>query len=394
MDVQRLKNRYAIVGLGATPQGKVSGRSAQSFHVEACANALKDACLPKSELDGLILYRHFPALVGDVEVSAFTVAEQLGVRPVVLSQEAYCTRGWLTHALGLLESGFCRYVMVSYGDNAYSGRRSFVNELREGDPTDHLAAFGHFSTLSKYAMIARRAMLETGTGPEVWRTIALCQRQFANLNREAFMFEKPLTAEDYYSSPMVVDPFRLLDATPITDGGRALLITSAERASYLATKPIYIMGVGEANMPTSPSLMTLEDSTYAPKIASGDAFRMAGITLSDIDACEIYDCFTYTVEATLRDYGFFDSGKSAEFFVPERIGPGGTLPVNTSGGLLSEGYFMGLTAVSEAVRQLRGTCGARQLGELPGTRAPERILCSDNGGVMQSHCTIVLTKER
>lgn len=394
MSNSRLKNRYAFSGVGLTPQGKVPSRSAQSFHVEACANALRDAGLPVGEVDGLILYRHFDPVGGDVDVSAFTVAEQLGIRPTALSQETYCTRSWMTHAIGLIEAGFCKYVLVSYGDNARSGRRSFVKELRnDGEPSDMLAAYGDFSTLAKYAMIARRAMYETGTGPEVWRNIAVCQRQFANLNPEAAMHEKLLTPEDYDAAPYVVEPFRLLDATPTTDGGRAILVTTEERARDLAVKPVCVIGVGEANQPKSPAHMTFEDSRYAPATSAKAAFEMAGITIDDVDACEIYDCFTYTVEATMRDYGFFEPGESAAFFVPERIGPGGSLPINTSGGMLSEGYFMGLTPVVEAVRQLRGECGARQLGVLPGSKTPNIILCSDNGGVFHSHTTLVLGRE-
>lgn len=386
----RLKNRYAIAGVGLTPQGKVPSRSAQSFHVEACANALRDAQLPASEVDALLLYRHFDPTGGDLDVTAFTVAEQLGIRPTVLSQEKYCTRTWLTHAIGLMEAGLCRYVLVSYGDNARSGRRSFIKELQNGQPTDMLAACGDLSTLAKYAMIARRAMHETGTGPDVWKNIAVCQRQFANLNPEASMYGKPLTEADYYAAPYVVEPFRLPDATPTSDGGRALLITTAERARDLAKTPVPIMGLGQANMPSSPAYMSFEDSRYAAAVAAKAAFEMAGVTTADVDACEIYDCFSYTVEATLRDYGFFKPGEADAFFTPERIGPGGSLPVNTSGGMLSEGYFMGLTPVVEAVRQLRSECGARQLGVYPGSKKPDIILCSDNGGVLQSHTTIVL----
>ncbi len=385
-----LKNRYAIVGVGMTPQGKVPGRSAASFHVEACINAMQDAGLGRDAIDGLLLYRHFAPLDGDIDTTAFTVAEQLGMRPTALSQEAYCTRTWLTHAVGLLETGVCNYVLVSYGDNGRSFRRAFVNELDHGRPTDELAAYGDFSTMAKYAMIARSAMHAYGTGPHIWRNIAVAQRAFANLNERASMYGKALSNQDYDASPYIVEPFRLLDATPVTDGGRALLLTTMERARDLRSRPVALLGFGQANMPAAPSRMTFEDSQYAAKTACMAALSMSGISLEEIDCCEIYDCFTYTVEATLRDYGFFKPDEAEAFLSAARIGPGGALPVNTSGGMLSEGYFMGLTPVTEAVLQLRGACGARQLGTLPGTKKPERILCSDNGGVFQSHCTIVL----
>ena len=393
MDYQRLKNKYAIAGVGYTPQGKVPGRTALSFHVEACANAIKDAGLSKNDVDGLFLYRHFDPIGNDYDVTAFVVAEQLGIRPFALNQEYVCHRSWLTHAIGLLEAGFCRHILVSFGDNGRSGRRSFVKELdTDSHPTDELATFGDFSTLAKYAMVARRAMYEDGTGPHVWKEIALNQRKWANLNPIASTYDKPMTEEDYFNDPFVAEPFRTLDAVPVSDGGRALIITSAERAKDLKNPPVLVRGLGESNASLSPFRLKNKDEKSAAAIAGAQAFRMAGIGPGDVDACEIYDCFTFTVEHTLRDCGFFQPRESADWFKPERIGPGGSLPVNTSGGMLSEAYFMGLTPVSEGVMQLMGRCGERQLGVLPGTKTPHIILCTDNGGVLQSNCTMILER--
>lgn len=387
-----LKNKIAIVGVGYTPQGKIPGRTAISFHTEAIRNALADAGIEKGDVDAMFLYRHFEALAGDYDVTAFTVAEQLGFRPSVIGQETYCTRGWLYNSIGLLSSGLCRYVVISYGDNARSGRRSFVKELSGGKATDDLAAFGDLSTMSKYAMQARRAMDTYGTGPEVWKEISIAQRQWACLNPQAAMYGKPLDDEAYYASAMVAEPLRLLDATPSSDGGRAIVLTTVERAKALGHPYTVIRGFGSANQPVSPFRLRVEDPESAAKLASQQAFRMAGITCRDVDACELYDCFTYTVEATLRDYGFFPREQVKEFLTRQRLGPGGELPVNTSGGMLSEGYFMGLTPVAEAVMQLTGRCGQRQLGVLPGTKEPEIIVCSDNGAVFQSHITLVLER--
>lgn len=393
MDFQRLKKKYAVVGVGFTPQGKVPGRTALSFHVEACANAIMDAGLRKEDIDGLFLYRHFSPIGNDYDTTAFTVAEQLGIRPFALNQEYTCYRSWLTHAIGLLEAGFCRYVLVSYGDNGYSGRRSFVKELdASNNSTDELAAFGDFSTLAKYAMVARRAMFEDGTGPHVWKEIALNQRRWANLNPIASTYKKHMTEENYLNDPFVAEPFRMMDAVPVTDGGRAIIIPSADRAKDLKNPPVYIRGLGESNVPLSPFRLKNRDDRSAAAVASAQAFRMAGIGPNDVDACEIYDCFTFTVEHTLRDCGFFKPWESKDWFKTERIGPGGSMPVNTSGGMLSEAYFMGLTPVSEAVMQLMGRCGQRQLGVLSGTKTPHFILCTDNGGVLQSNCTIIFER--
>lgn len=388
-----LRNKYAIVGVGYTPQGKIPGRSALSFHLEACANAIEDAGIPKNEIDGLLLYRYFAFLKGDNYFDAFHLAEQLGIRPAALSEEYYCTRTWLAHAIGLLETGQCNYVMVSYGDNGRSGRRDFTLELDKGEPTDALAAFGDLSLLAKYAMAASRAMYEYGTGPQVWKEISVAFRRWANLNPMATFHKKPLTQEDYLAEPYLVQPFRLLDATGVSDGGRAIILTSSERAKALAKNPLVtIRGFGQANMPDSGFRLNVGDPNSAGAAAGRKAFKMAGISTSDVDCCQIYDCFTYTVEMTMADYGFFDPKKSADFLTAERLGPGGELPMNTSGGLLSEAYFMGLTPVAEGVMQLMGRCGERQLGTLPGTKEPQIILCSDNGAALQSHETLILER--
>ncbi len=392
MNLEHLKNKIAIAGVGYTPQGKIEGRTAISFHIEAIKNALNDAGIKKDDVGALFVYRHFNPLAGDYDLTAFTLAEQLGIAPQFVSQEYFCTRGWLLSAVGMLMSGLCKYVVISYGDNARSGKRSFVKELENGKATDDLAAFGDLSTLSKYAMQARRAMDTYGTGPDVWKEISIAQRQWALLNENAAMYGKPLSDELYYEAGMVSNPFRLLDATPTTDGGRAIVLTTADIAKTTDCKPVLIRGFGSANQPVSPLSLLVEDENSAAKLAGYDAFNMAGIKPGDVDSCQLYDCFTYTVEATLRDYGFFDKKDVKEFITRERLGPGGSLPTNTSGGMLSEAYFMGLTPIAEGVMQLRGECGARQLGVVEGTKTPNIIVCSDNGAVFQSHITLVLER--
>lgn len=392
MNLDHLKNRFAIVGVGYTPQGKISNRTASSFHIEAIRNALRDAGINKNEVDAMFLYRHFDPIGGDYDTTAFTVAEQVGFRPSVIGQETYCTRGWLYNSIGLLAGGLCKYVVISYGDNARSARRSFVKELSGGRATDDLAAYGDLSTMAKYAMQARRAMQTYGTGPEVWKEISIAQRNWACMNPQAAMYGKPLTDEAYFDSAMVADPLRLLDATPNSDGGRAIVLTTVEQAKASGKPYAVLRGFGSANQPVSPLRISVEDTDSAAHIASSKAFAMAGITTVDVDACELYDCFTYTVEATLRDYGFFRPEQVRDFLCRENIGPGGALPVNTSGGMLSEAYFMGLTPIAEGAMQIMGRCGERQLGVVEGTKTPGIIVCSDNGAVFQSHITLVLER--
>ncbi len=392
MKLKDLKEKYAIVGVGYTPQGKVPGRSALSFHLEACANAIADAGLKKDDIDGLICYRRFNPLCNEPEVTPYLLAQMLGITPRYITQEANCARTHLFHAIAALELGLCNYVLISYADNGATGGRTFIEEDTHGESPQDLLLYGQMGFTADYAMAARRAMHLYGTGPETWKEIAVSQRKWASLNPIATLKDKPLTYEDYYKSPMIVEPFRLCDACLISDGGRAVVVTSVERAKDLRHPVVAVMGLGMANpcydVHQSPYLA----GPTGAKEAGKQAFEMAGITLEDIDACEIYDCFTYTVEVTLQDYGFFEPGEGKEWFKDGATAPGGRMPVNTSGGLLAEAYFMGLTPLSEAVMQLMGRCGDRQLGPKTNTKEPEIILVSDNGGALQTHCCIILRR--
>jgi len=382
-----LRDKYAIVGVGYTPQGRVPGRTALSFHVEACANAIKDAGLKREDIDGLICYRHFPSSPGEADLTPYLLAQHLGLAPKVLSQEANCARSHLHHAIGVLEAGLCNYVVISYGHDALSGGGMY-RMLTETAGDD--AVFGHFGATAGYAMAARRAMHTFRTGPETWKEIAVGQRKWANLNPRAMMHDRTMTFEDYYNSKWVVEPFRLYDNCLITDGGRACVVTSVERARDLRHRPPVIMGMGQHNPSCEISQATHMAGPTGAKIAGEMAFKMAGVTIDDIDACEIYDCFTYTVEITLQDYGFFGPGEGEDWFKGGTIEPGGSMPVNTSGGQLSEAYFMGLTPLTEAVMQVMGRCGDRQLGPKTKTREPEIILCRDNGAILQTHSCVIM----
>jgi len=289
----------------------------------------------------------------------------------------------------VLEAGLCNYVLLSYGHNAFSSdsMRRMLMERKADD-----AVFGHFGLVANYALAARRAMHTFRTGPETWKRIAVGQRKWANLNPAATMVERPMTFEDYYNARWIVEPFRLFDTCLMTDGGRAVIITSAERARDLRHPPVLIMGMGQDNPSYEVHQATHLAGPTGAKKAGEMAFGMAGITLKDVDACEIYDCFTYTVEITLQDYGFFGPGEGEDWLKDGTIEPGGRMPVNTSGGQLSEAYYMGLTPLSEAVMQLMGRCGNRQLGPATNTKLPEIILCSDNGGTLQTHSCIILRR--
>jgi acetyl-CoA acetyltransferase len=381
-----IKDRYAIVGIGYTAQGRIEDRTALSFHVEACANAIMDAGLTRKDIDGLMCYRQFLPGPDEEELTPYRVAQQLGLTPKMLSQEANCARSHFHHAIGALDAGLCNYVVLSYADSSLLGKRSSLS------PYSERAVFGQFGAVADYAMAARRAMHTLSTGPDTWKEIAVAQRRWAGLNPAAILHDRPLTVEDYYQSKWVTEPLRQADCCLMNDGGRACVITSLERARDLKQPPAVIMGLGQHNPSYDIQQSTTMDGPTGAKIAGQEAFEMAGVTSDDIDACQIYDCFTYTVEITLQDYGFFDPGEGEQWLTPERIAPGGSLPLNTSGGQLAEAYFMGLTPITEAVMQLMGRCGQRQLGPETGTKTPEIILCSDNGGIIQTHACMILRR--
>jgi acetyl-CoA acetyltransferase len=290
----------------------------------------------------------------------------------------------------VLDAGFCNYVLITYGQSGLSGGgMARLLEERSRSSCDN-RVFGHFGAGADYALAAQRGMHMFGTGPKTWKHIAVGQRKWANLNTEATMYDKKITFEDYYQSDYVVEPFRRLDMCLISDGGRALVVTTAKRARDLKHPPVYIMGLGHHNPSSEIAQSTYMAGPTGAKLAGEQAFSMAGVTLDDIDACQIYDCFTYTVEITLQEYGFFEPGEGEDWFKDGTIEPGGRMPVNTSGGQLSEVYFMGMTPFTEAVMQLMGRCGNRQLGQLTNTKEPQIILCSDNGGILQSHSCCIL----
>ena len=280
-------------------------------------------------------------------------------------------------------------MVVSYGHNAASSDAMPRMLMELGGDEE---VFGHFGAVGSYALAARRAMHTFRTGPETWRHIAVGQRRWANLNPRAMMVDRTLNDEEYMAAPRLVEPFRLFDACLVNDGGRAYVVTTAERARDLRQEPVLIMGLGQHNPSNCPQAADYLAGPTGAKEAGEQAFRMAGITLEAVDACEIYDCFTYTVEITLQDYGFFGPGEGADWFRGQTIEPGGRMPVNTSGGQLSEAYYMGLTPLTEGVMQLMGRCGDRQLGAVTGTKPPEIILCSDNGGILQSHSCAILRR--
>jgi len=386
--MENMKDKAAIVGVGYTPQGKVPGRSSMSFHVEAARNAIEDAGLKIGEVDGLLMQPPMAAM-GDPMVAPAYLAQQLGIRVRFMAAHdvwgasASCLA---QHAAWAIVHGLANYVVCTYGENALSGTSEYGTALNGG------IEYGMFGAASCYALAARRGMHEFGAGHDTWKEIAVAQRKWANLNPRARYYDRPMTYEDYYDSRMIVEPFRLFDICLVSDGGRAFVVTTTERAKDCKQRPVYIMGMGQDYPATNVPQATHLAGPTGATVSGEEAYKMAGVAKDDIDACEIYDCFTYTVELTLMGYGFFGPGEGGDFLKAERLAPGGDFPVNTSGGQLSEAYFQGFTPLTEAIVQLRGEAGERQLGAATNTKEPEIILVSNNGGVLQTHSTLILRR--
>lgn len=383
MGLNDLKDKAAIVGVGYTAQqGTVPGRSAMSFAMEASKNAIEDAGLKKEDIDGLLIQ----PTMGQ---QSYTVAAHLGLDNLrllanedVMGASAPCIT---SHAVLAVTSGMANYVLCLYGTNGQSGRRG-PGGSRNAPQAGSGPAFGVFGAAMQYALAGRRGMYEFGTGPETWSQIAISQRKWANLNPRATFYNKTMDLDDYMAEPWIAEPFRRADCCLVSDGGRAFIVTTAERAKDLKQPPVYITGMGQSHHTADVEQSGYLAGPTGAKKSGEAALKMAGITLNDIDACEIYDCFTYTVELTMQSYGFFKPGEGKDFFKDGRTGPGGELPVNTSGGLLSEVYYMGFTPLTEGVMQLRGQCDKRQLPD------PHLILASGNGGILQTHGTIILRR--
>jgi acetyl-CoA acetyltransferase len=387
-----LKGKTAIVGLGITKQGKVFDYNHMGFAVEAVRLALDDAGLTRTGLDGLLLN---PGLSWtDGGMGSFQLQQAMGLRNLTLSATMHAggaTAGaMIQQAAEAIDAGLCNTVACVFSDaplkppppptaaksaGGSAGAYGFARGLD--------AAYGQFGINAMYAMVARRHMHVYGTTNDHLGAVAVAQRQWANRNPAAQFFDASMTIEDYHRSRWVVEPFHLFDCCLVSNGGLAVIVTSAARARDLRAAPVYIWGMGQGHPGGDPS----ETLASGAVLAKRSAFAMAGITLSDINVVELYDCYTFTVLVCLEDYGFCKKGEGGPFVAEGRTAPGGTLPVNTGGGQLSSFYMWGMTPVSEAVIQLRGAGGQRQV------QGAHVALVSGNGGILSTHSTLILSNE-
>lgn len=370
----------AIGGVAESRLGIVPDANVLELQAEAAAEALAEAGIEKSEVDGLLCSGRWG------RTPQLEVAEYLGVRPSYSDGTSVGGASFLFHlghAAAAIKAGLCEVALIVYGSTQRSGKE------RSLSPTQNLALqyegfAGLPNPVGAYALAASRHMALHGTTREQLAEVAVAARRWAQLNPKAFKRD-PLSIADVIAAPPVAEPLHRLDCCLVTDGGGAVVVVSPERARSLPKRPVWLLGHGESH--SHMLISQMPDLAMSPAREAGQrAFAMAGLSHRDIDVLQIYDSFTITVLLTLEALGFCRPGEAGAYVSGGRIAPGGEVALNTSGGGLSychPGMF-GIFLIIEAVRQLRGECGARQAAR-HGT-----ALISGTGGVLSSNATCIL----
>lgn len=358
--METIHDRACIVGIGHTEYSKDSGRSELQLACEAIGAAIADAGLTSADIDGVAKYTMD-------NNDPIAIARCLGLPQLrYFGEVAYGGGGGPVGTVMLaamaVATGQAKAVVAFRAMNERSGRGTprfgqAAAAPGAAGPASYLAPFGLFSPAQMIALAARRHMHLYGTESRHFGEIAVTCRHHANFNPQAMMYGRPLTLEDHQNSRMIADPLHLYDCCLETDGGAAVIVTTPDRARQLKHKPVFIaaggLGAGAWNHRSIVKDMDAVESEST--VIAKHLFRDAGITHDDIDVLFIYDHFTPLVLMALEDYGFCKRGEAKDFIAGGRLRwPHGDLPLNTSGGNLSEGYMHGMQNIIEAVRQLRG----------------------------------------
>lgn len=376
----------AIIGVADSDYGETPHLSLTHMHAQAAARAIADAGIDKGAIDGLF------TTGATSQLFALDLAEYLGLMPRHIDSTAVGGSSWevfVEHALAAIANGQCETALLVYGATP---RSDMKNRLRGGEvalaargPAQYEVPFGP-TVASRYGLAATRHMHDYGTRPEHLAEIAVAARRNAMRNPRAFM-QKPISIADVLESRPIASPLRLLDCCLRTDGGGAVIVTSAAQAGRGQKPPVWIIGAGSAVSHVSMSQMN--DLTVSPaREAARIAFGRAGIGPHEIDVLQCYDSFTITVLLTLEAMGFCKPGEGGAFVEGGRLAFDGALPTNTDGGGLSSNHpgMRGIFLLIEAVRQLRGESTAQVAGA--------RIAaCTGTGGFL-SHCgTVILAAD-
>jgi len=353
-----IRGTCALVGAGTSRFGKLQGVSAMGFTLEASKRALDDAGLQRDAVDGVLVM--MPAVMGEQHGWAARVAAYLGIEPTFsatmdLGGATAC--GSVQTAIAAIQAGYCTTVLCCFATQNWPqgvAMQLFGSEFQ--------VPYGDVGAITLMAHIKRRQQHEFGFRDEHYGRIAVTWRAHAQRNPDAQM-RKPMTLDDYLGSRWVAEPLRLYDCCPSTDGGGACIVTSLERARDLPKRPVIVLGAGQSH---SAEMIDPRGPATRPiggRRAAEMAFGTAGVTPADIDVAQFYDAFTPRVMHDLVAYGFCAPSEVGDFINAGSLDFGGALPSNTAGGLISEGHLSGFGHVREAVRQLRGEAGPRQVAD-------------------------------
>jgi acetyl-CoA acetyltransferase len=381
--LRELSNSVCIVGVDESDEiGTLPHKSQLALHLEAITNAVRDAGLKITDVDGIFTAgQHSPALLG----------EALGITPRYVDGTSVggCSFMILVeHAVAALHHHLCDVAVVSHGESGRSG----VGVTRSRDTSisgQYEIPYGFGAAPTYFGLITTRHMHEYGTTLEQWAQVAVSTRAWAALNPKA-MFRDPLTIEEVLNSRPICYPFNILNICLVTDAGGAVVLTRADRAQDCAKKPVYVRGTGEGTEHVSVTQMKGLPLSEATRISGQRAFAMAGVTHSDFDHIMLYDAFTSGPPIMLESLGFAKPGEGVYFFENGRSTPGGSLPINTNGGGLSYTHsgMYGIFPIIEATRQQRGECGARQV---PNAKLS---LVNGMGGMLSAAGTLILSHEK
>ncbi len=387
MSLQQLRGKSAIVGVGQAGIGEAHGFTAMEILAQAATQAVADAGLTMQDIDGLA------TCSSAASMWALPVAEYLGLRPQFIDSTMLGGSSFIAHlmpAMLALESGQCNAVLVCYGSTQKTGsfsRKGMTEAFKLVDPLPYEHPYSPMLPPTAYALAASRHMYEFGTTREQLAEVAVAARRWAQLNPEAYMRD-PLSIDDVLNARMISTPLTVRDCCLVTDGAGAFVLMRADRAKAQKQKPVYVLG--NATAVWNRQISSMENLTVTSASESGQrAFAMAGLQPSDVDVVGLYDAFTINTLLFLEDLGFCKKGEAGAFVQNGGIAPGGRLPVNTNGGGLScvhPGMY-GIFLVIEAVRQLRGECGERQVKDA------KIALAHGNGGTLSSQSTALFGLE-
>ncbi len=356
-----LKDKTAIVGYGATDFSKKSGRSELQLAIEAITAALADAGIESSEVDGMTSYTldnnsEFEIFrnIGGRELKFFSrVAGGGGAACAPLLQAA------LAITAGVAEVVVCYRAMNERSEYRFGTPIELAAPTSDNVLFAYLGAQGLQTPAAMVALMMRRYMHETGATSDDFADVAIAARRHAATNPNAFFYGKPITRDDYFNSRMIADPLRLLDCCQESDGGVAIVVTSAQRARSLRQKPVLIRAIAQGSPEGTMALGGYYRKDIAPRgeceLVARQLYNAARLTPKDIQVAILYDHFGPTVLPSLEAYGFCNLGEAKDFVKNGNIEIGGSLPINTHGGQLGEAYIHGLNGIGEALRQLRGT---------------------------------------